>query len=257
MRSALLAHLAACLSASRALPSSHQQQPHPPPPTTTPALAHHTTLPQSKVALYVNRFHLVAQRLRRNKLFRPAQFAGLGGSSGDGSAAGGAGGGAECELTELKALLGLTGERRYVAGFLTQVAAGRGVQGARLWRARACLLEGLPGGGDSAALRAPRSCAASCAHALTPRPCHSHARSPRRGALSWKTCRRACLWTWAARSRPWACSRKTAWWWRRASSRPAAPSRCAGGWVGGRIPQQLCACLLVSTAGQSTNTSWS
>lgn len=28
---------------------------------------------QSKVALYVNRFHLVHQRLKRNKLFRPAQ----------------------------------------------------------------------------------------------------------------------------------------------------------------------------------------
>lgn len=29
--------------------------------------------PQSKVALYVNRFYLVLQRLKRNKLFRPAQ----------------------------------------------------------------------------------------------------------------------------------------------------------------------------------------
>lgn len=39
------------------------------------------------------------------------QFAGLGAASG----------GSECELTELKAMLGVVGEQRYVAGFLTQV----------------------------------------------------------------------------------------------------------------------------------------
>lgn len=39
------------------------------------------------------------------------QFAGLGAASGS----------SECELTELKAMLGVVGEQRYVAGFLTQV----------------------------------------------------------------------------------------------------------------------------------------
>lgn len=34
---------------------------------------HDHSFPQSKVALYVNRFYLVLQRLKRNKLFRPAQ----------------------------------------------------------------------------------------------------------------------------------------------------------------------------------------
>lgn len=75
----------------------------------------------------MNRFHLVAQRLRRNKLFRHAQFAGLGG----GAAA------AECELTELKAMLGVVDERRYVAGFLTQACGGFCSRGAVVGAAEA------------------------------------------------------------------------------------------------------------------------
>jgi hypothetical protein len=34
---------------------------------------------QSKVQLYIDRFNLVQQRLRRNKLFRPAQVGGRAG----------------------------------------------------------------------------------------------------------------------------------------------------------------------------------
>eukprot|EP00887_Chlorella_sp_A99_P007226 scaffold2.g7226.t1 len=70
---------------------------------------------KSKLQLYINRYHLVHQRLRRNRLFRPPQWGGLG----RGGAA------PECELTELKALLGLVGETRFVVGFLTQPEEGR------------------------------------------------------------------------------------------------------------------------------------
>lgn len=70
---------------------------------------------KSKVQLYVNRFHLVHQRLKRNKLFRAAKFAGLGGGGGQ----------SDCELTELKAMLGVVGEQRCVMGFLTQPEEGR------------------------------------------------------------------------------------------------------------------------------------
>lgn len=69
----------------------------------------------SKVQLYVNRFHLVQQRLKRNKLFRPAKFTNWAGGAGQ----------SECELTELKAMLGVVGEQRYVVGFLTQPEEGR------------------------------------------------------------------------------------------------------------------------------------
>ena len=78
--------------------------------------------------LYVNRYHLVAQRLKRNKLFRTAQFAGLGGGGGGGAG----GGGSECELTELMALLGVVGVQRYVMGFLTQVRCAAAVAGGAL-----------------------------------------------------------------------------------------------------------------------------
>jgi hypothetical protein len=50
----------------------------------------------------------------------PLQFAGLGGA-----------GQSECELTELKAMLGVVGEQRYVAGFLTQVRCGEAAGFAR------------------------------------------------------------------------------------------------------------------------------
>ena len=54
------------------------------------------------------------------------QFSGLGGGAG----------GAECELTELKALMGTVGEQRYVMGFLTQVRGG--------WAAACCCCRRLP-----------------------------------------------------------------------------------------------------------------
>lgn len=68
---------------------------------------------QAKLALYTARYHLVHQRLRRNPLFRPPAWGALAGAGGRP--------GPECELSELKALLGVTGETRYVCGFLTQV----------------------------------------------------------------------------------------------------------------------------------------
>ncbi|KAL6782683.1 POLE2 [Auxenochlorella protothecoides x Auxenochlorella symbiontica] len=68
---------------------------------------------KSKIALYVNRYHLVHQRLRRNRLFRPTHWAGVAGAQGQ-----------ECELTELKALLGLVGQSKYVLGFLSQPREG-------------------------------------------------------------------------------------------------------------------------------------
>jgi len=79
---------------------------------------------QSKMQLYIDRFLLVHQRLRRNKLFRPCQFTSLGG---------GATGVPPslptrkdvADLTELKALLGVVGERRFVTGFLSRHDEGR------------------------------------------------------------------------------------------------------------------------------------
>jgi hypothetical protein len=68
------------------------------------------------VRLYQDRYHLVQQRLKRNRIFRPARFAGLGGGEGS----------SECELSELKSMLGVTGETRYVMGFLTQASRGGG-----------------------------------------------------------------------------------------------------------------------------------
>jgi len=63
------------------------------------------------VSLYRERFHLLSQRLARNRHFsRPA----LGG------AAGGA-----CELTPLQALLGSAGQTRFVLGCLSQLDDGR------------------------------------------------------------------------------------------------------------------------------------
>ena len=71
---------------------------------------------QSKTQLYVDRFLLIQQRLRRHALFRPVQWGQLGSSRPSRDVA---------ELTELKALLGLVGERRYVTGFLTRQDEGR------------------------------------------------------------------------------------------------------------------------------------
>ena len=74
---------------------------------------------QSKTQLYVDRFLLIQQRLRRHHLFRPHQFSNL--NTGAAAAARSQ----VAELTELKALLGLVGERRYVSGFLTRQDEGR------------------------------------------------------------------------------------------------------------------------------------
>lgn len=71
---------------------------------------------QSKTQLYVDRFLLIQQRLQRHTLFRPVQWANLGASGPAKDVA---------ELIELKALLGLVGERRYVTGFLTRQDEGR------------------------------------------------------------------------------------------------------------------------------------
>lgn len=65
---------------------------------------------QSKVQLYVDRFMMIQQRLRRHKLFRPTKWSHLMPNRSQEVA----------ELTELKALLGCVGERRYVMGFLTR-----------------------------------------------------------------------------------------------------------------------------------------
>ena len=91
-----------------------------PPPThththTLPPL-HPPRAPQSKLALYTARYQLVLQRLRRNPLFRPPAWRALAGAHG--------GPGPECALSELKALAGLTGQTRYVCGFLTQASKG-------------------------------------------------------------------------------------------------------------------------------------
>lgn len=157
------------LPPNAACPLAHTSRP----PGSSPG----NSLVQSKVQLYVNRFHLVQQRLKRNKLFRPAKVRWLlcaGGGCGFGVSgirvrsvtalvpqqaqqtsvqrrgclnasvclelsvclgptqhrrlalqftnwAGGAGQ-SECELTELKAMLGVVGEQRYVMGFLTQAS---------------------------------------------------------------------------------------------------------------------------------------
>lgn len=71
---------------------------------------------QSKIDLYVNRFLLVQQRVKRHPLFRHVPFDGIMENGGNRDIA---------ELTELKALLGLVGQRRYVLGFLTQKEAGK------------------------------------------------------------------------------------------------------------------------------------
>ena len=70
----------------------------------------------SKVDVYTRRYHLISQRIRRHKLFRPSVW---GSSAADGS------NNTDCELTELKALLGLVGQPRYVLGFLTQPEENR------------------------------------------------------------------------------------------------------------------------------------
>ena len=71
---------------------------------------------ESKVALYRERFHLLAQRLSRNKHFtRPALRA----------SADGAGGAGLCELTPLQGLLGSAGQTRFVLGCLSQLDDGR------------------------------------------------------------------------------------------------------------------------------------
>ena len=69
----------------------------------------------AKVSLYRERFHLVSQRLLRNKLFsRPALGAGAGG-----------GANGVCELTPLQALLGTAGSTRFVLGALSALDDGR------------------------------------------------------------------------------------------------------------------------------------
>ena len=65
---------------------------------------------QSKVQLYIDRFSMIQQRLRRHKLFRPTKWNQLVSSRAQEVA----------ELTELKALLGCVGERRFVIGFLSR-----------------------------------------------------------------------------------------------------------------------------------------
>lgn len=72
--------------------------------------------PQSKIQLYIDRFLIIQQRLRRHRLFRPVQWGNLGGGRAARDIA---------ELTELKALLGRVGERRYVMGFLSRHDEGR------------------------------------------------------------------------------------------------------------------------------------
>jgi hypothetical protein len=72
--------------------------------------------PESKVALYRERFHLVSQRLSRSKLFtRPAL----------GAAAVGLAPGSFCDLTPLQALLGTSGVVHFVLGSLSLHDDGR------------------------------------------------------------------------------------------------------------------------------------
>jgi DNA polymerase epsilon subunit 2 len=71
--------------------------------------------PDAKASLYRERFHLLAQRLARNPMFgKPALKGVVTGS-----------GGPVLELTPLQALLGTTGERRFVLGALSQLEDGR------------------------------------------------------------------------------------------------------------------------------------
>ena len=93
---------------SRSPPSAAAARRRRSPPPAAPAA------PQSKVQLYVDRFLLIQQRMRRNKMFRPPRWGALGGGARAEAA----------ELTELKALLGLVGQRRYVVGFLTRTGEG-------------------------------------------------------------------------------------------------------------------------------------
>ena len=66
--------------------------------------------PESKVALYRERFYLVSQRLSRSKLFtRPSL----------GAAAVGLAPGSFCDLTPLQALLGTSGVVHFVLGSLS------------------------------------------------------------------------------------------------------------------------------------------
>ena len=68
--------------------------------------------PESKVHVYRNRFHMLLQRLERNRLFkRPALDLG---SSRD-----------YCELTPLQSLIGLVGVTKFVLGALNQLEDGR------------------------------------------------------------------------------------------------------------------------------------
>ena len=71
--------------------------------------------PDAKASLYRERFHLLAQRLARNPMFGKPALKGVA----TGSA------GAVLELTPLQALLGTTGERRFVLGALSQLEDGR------------------------------------------------------------------------------------------------------------------------------------
>ncbi|KAK9814165.1 hypothetical protein WJX72_001491 [[Myrmecia] bisecta] len=70
--------------------------------------------PQDKQQVYLDRMYLLQQRLRRNPMFSKPVFDNLGGTSR-----------AFCELTELKALLGLVGQTRYVMGCISQLEDGR------------------------------------------------------------------------------------------------------------------------------------
>lgn len=68
---------------------------------------------QSKIQLFVDRYLLIHQRLGRNALFRPGKWNMLR-SEGQEAA----------ELTELKSLLGMEGQRKFVSGFLTKHEEG-------------------------------------------------------------------------------------------------------------------------------------
>ncbi len=105
MRAPIRAHIAAS-GAHAPLPLK--------PANSAPAASRVLAPADAKVSLYRERFHLLAQRLARNKLFsRPALR---------GVAAAGAG---FCELTPLQALLGTAGETRFVLGALSQLEDGR------------------------------------------------------------------------------------------------------------------------------------
>ena len=71
--------------------------------------------PDAKASLYRERFHLLAQRLARNPMFGKPALRGVAAASGA----------AVLELTPLQALLGTTGERRFVLGALSQLEDGR------------------------------------------------------------------------------------------------------------------------------------